>query len=437
MDSNKNLVESQNFDILIVDDTPENIRFLSAMLIENGYQVRKALTGKMALTAAQASVPDLILLDINMPQMNGYETCQLLKQNEKTASVPVIFLSALNDVVDKVKAFEVGGVDFIPKPFQFEEVLVRIQTHLKIQVLQSQLHLKNTQLEAALESLKQMQTQLLRKEKLLGLGQLVAGVCHEINNPISFIAGNIKPANDSIEILIQLLDAYQKEYPESTPLIQALLEDAEVDFLVTDLQNMMKSMRTGVDRIASIVLALRIFSRLGESDIKSADIHECIDSTLLLLRHRLAEKSSMPTIEIIKNYGDIPRITCHASEMNQVFLNLLKNAIDALQQKFSNSDAIQEAPRIQIITELKTPKQIAICIKDNGIGVSEGVEKRLFEPFFTTKPVGQGVGLGLATSYQIVVEKHQGNLTYSANAGETEFKIEIPTMLSESPTLQA
>lgn len=431
MDSNKNFVAAQNLDILIVDDTPENIRFLSTLLVEQGYQVRKALTGKMALTAAQAIVPDLILLDINMPHMNGYETCKLLKQSEETASVPIIFLSALNDVVDKVKAFQVGGVDFISKPFQFEEVLIRIQTHLQIQVLQSQLHLKNTQLEKALESLKQAQMQLLRKEKLSGLGQLVAGVCHEINNPISFIAGNLKPADESIQTLLKLIDAYQKEYPQPSLSIQALLEEAELDFLVADLKNMMRSMRTGVDRISSIVLALRIFSRLGESDIKSTDIHECIDSTLVLLHHRFAENSAMPEINIIKNYGDLPLITCHSSEMNQVFLNLLTNAIDALQQKF-NTDLISENPTIQITTELNAPKQILICIRDNGIGISDEVEKHLFEPFFTTKPVGQGIGLGLATSYQIVVERHKGNLNYSTNAGLTEFVIEIPTTLSDS-----
>ncbi|MCY7392942.1 MAG: response regulator [Leptolyngbyaceae cyanobacterium CAN_BIN12] len=435
MDSNKNFVAAQNLDILIVDDTPENIRFLSTLLVEQGYQVRKALTGKMALTAAQAIVPDLILLDINMPHMNGYETCKLLKQSEETASVPIIFLSALNDVVDKVKAFQVGGVDFISKPFQFEEVLIRIQTHLQIQVLQSQLHLKNTQLEKALESLKQAQMQLLRKEKLSGLGQLVAGVCHEINNPISFIAGNLKPADESIQTLLKLIDAYQKEYPQPSLSIQALLEEAELDFLVADLKNMMRSMRTGVDRISSIVLALRIFSRLGESDIKSTDIHECIDSTLLLLHHRLAENSAMPEINIIKNYGDLPLITCHSSEMNQVFLNLLTNAIDALQQKF-NTDLISENPTIQITTELNAPKQILICIRDNGIGISDEVEKHLFEPFFTTKPVGQGIGLGLATSYQIVVERHKGNLNYSTNAGLTEFVIEIPTTLSDSYTTE-
>lgn len=434
MDSNKSLIKSQNFDILIVDDTPENIRFLSTLLIEQGYQVRKALTGKMALTAAQAATPDLILLDINMPDMNGYETCKLLKQNEKTASVPVIFLSALNDVVDKVKAFQVGGVDFISKPFQFEEVLLRIQTHLQIRVLQSQLHLKNTQLENALEGLKQMQAQLLRKEKLSGLGQLVAGVCHEINNPVSFIAGNLKPAQDSIQTLLKLIDVYQTEYPEPSLVLQTLLEEAELDFLVTDLQNMMRSMRTGVDRISSIVLALRIFSRLGESDIKPTDIHECIDSTLLLIHHRFAEKSTMPEIKIIKDYGNLPLVACHSSEINQVFLNLLTNAIDALQQKFGHSDSVLEQPMIQIITESNALKQTIIRIKDNGIGISDNVEKHLFEPFFTTKPVGQGVGLGLATSYQIVVERHKGNLSYCTNDGSTEFVIEIPTTLIDIAT---
>jgi signal transduction histidine kinase len=439
MDSSGNLVKLQNSDILIVDDTPENIRFLSTMLMAQGYQVRKALTGKMAITAAQTIPPNLILLDINMPQMDGYETCKLLKQNKDTASVPVIFLSALNDVVDKVKAFQVGGVDFISKPFQFEEVLVRIQTHLQVQALQSELRLKNTKLEQALDSLKQMQTQLLRKEKLLGLGQLVAGVCHEINNPVSFIAGNLKPANDSIQVLLKLIEAYQTEYPVPSQSIQTLIEEAELEFLTTDLQNMMRSMRTGVDRISSIVLALRIFSRLGESSIKPTDIHECLDSTLVLLQYRLVETSKMPSIKIIKHYDNLPLLTCYASEINQVFLNILTNAIDALQQKFSQSnlikDPIEEMPTIQITTEFNTPKHITIRIKDNGIGISNDAEKRLFEPFFTTKPIGQGVGLGLAISYQIVVEKHKGNLSYSANSNETEFVIEIPTTLSDSSLL--
>jgi signal transduction histidine kinase len=220
--------------------------------------------------------------------------------------VPVIFLSALDEVTDKVRAFQVGAIDFITKPFQFEDVLVRIQTHLKIQELQSQLQVKNSQVQQALLDLKQMQAQLIRKEKMLGLEQLVAGVCHELNNPISFIVGNLNPAHQYIEKLLQLINLYQQEYPEPSPEMQTLLEETDLDFVTADLQNIIRSMRAGAKRVSSIVLALRIFSRLGESDIKAIDLHEGIDSTVLLLGHRLAGKAGMPAIEVKRDYNEIP-----------------------------------------------------------------------------------------------------------------------------------
>lgn len=423
---------SKNADVLIVDDTPDNIRFLSFLLAEQGYQVRKALNGKMALTAAQATVPDLVLLDITMPDMNGYEVCRQFKANPKLAAVPIIFLSALNDATDKVEAFKAGGVDFITKPFQFEEVLARIETHLKIKTLQAQLQSKNSQLQSALVDLKQVQAQLVRKEKMLGLGQLVAGVCHEINNPISFIAGNLDPAQEHIQVLLKLLDTYRREYPIPTPIIEEAMNAADLDFLIPDLQNIVNSMRSGVDRVASIVLALRIFSRLGESDIKKVDVCEGIDSTLLLLQHRLSRKTGMLDIQTIREYHGSPLVTCYVGELNQVFLNLLNNAIDALEQKFTLAPDRAETPTIWITTEAGK-QSLIIRIRDNGIGVSEQIRTRIFEPFFTTKPVGQGMGLGLTTSHQIVVERHKGHLNYASILGDsTEFVVEIPATLSES-----
>ena len=421
----------RNADILVVDDTPDNIRFLSTLLAKRGYQVRKALSGKMALTAAEAVVPNLILLDITMPGMNGYEVCRQLKAKPDFASVPVIFLSALNDATDKVEAFKSGGVDFITKPFQFEEVLARIETHLKIQNLQSQLSLKNDQLQDTLVNLQQMQVQLIRKEKMLGLGQLVAGVCHEINNPISFIAGNIDPTQEHIQTLLTLVKTYQSEYATPTPIVTEALDTADLDFLIPDVQNILKSMRSGVDRVSSIILALRIFSRLGESDIKKINLCEGIDSTLLLLQHRLSRKTGMPDIKTIREYDNLPLVTCYGSELNQVFLSLLNNAIDALERKFTHLPPLTETPTIRISTEA-TPQSLIITIQDNGLGISEKIGTRIFEPFFTTKPVGQGMGLGLTTSYEIVVERHHGNLSYtSLPEDKTEFKVEIPTNLSE------
>lgn len=417
-------------DILIVDDTPDNIRFLSSVLLEQGYSVRKAINGKMALTAARTVLPDLILLDINMPEMNGYEVCEILKKDDKTRTIPVIFLSAMDDVLDKVKAFQVGGVDYITKPFHLEEILVRIQNQLTIQNLQNKLQTQNTQLQEALSELKRTQAQLIHKEKMLSLNQLVAGIAHEINNPISFIAGNLSPARQYIHELVNLLNLYQQEYPNPSLSIQEAIQKIDLSFLVVDLEKLITSMQTGVDRVHTIILALRIFSRLGESDIKAVDIHEGIDSALVLLQPRLRQEGSRAEIQVIKNYGNLPLITCYASQMNQVFLNLLTNAIDAFELGTGKDFPESSSPTIWISTELTGLENITIRVKDNGAGISEEVLLRLFDPFFTTKSVGKGSGLGLSTSYQIVVEKHKGQLTcYSSPEKGAEFVVEIPVYL--------
>ena len=417
-------------DILIVDDTPDNIRFLSSLLLEQGYNVRKSINGQMALTAAKTLPPDLILLDINMLGMNGYEVCERLKEDVQTSSVPVIFLSALDDVLDKVKAFQVGGVDYITKPFQIEEVLVRIQNQLTIQSLQTQLKAQNTQLQQALGNLKKAQAQLVQKEKMIGLGQLAAGMAHEINNSIGFISSNLAPARQYIQDLLKLVYLYQEEYPNPTLPIQTAIQEIDLDFLNSDIQKLVGSMQTGVERICTMLLALRIFSRLNESDIKAVDIHEGLNSTLLLLQHRFRGEGKRPEIKIIKKYGNLPLVTCYASQLNQVFLNLLNNAIDALESGIGQEFSESSSPTIWISTEFSAWETIIIRIKDNGVGIPEEMRSRLFDPFFTTKPVGKGSGLGLLTSYEIVVEKHKGQLTcHSFPAQGAEFTIEIPVRL--------
>jgi signal transduction histidine kinase len=418
-------------DILIVDDIPDNLRFLSQMLVNQGYNVRKAINGKMALTAVKTVLPDLILLDINLPEMNGYEICEQLKKDEHTRNIPVIFLSALDDVLDKVKAFKAGGVDYITKPFQFEEVLVRIQNQLTIQRLQSQLKQQNSQLKLTLDELKATQSQLIQKEKMVSLGQLVAGIAHEINNPISFISGNLAPTQQYIQDLLNLIYLYQKEYPKPSAKIQKILEEFDLEFVANDLEDILGSMQRGTERIRTIILALRIFSRLGESDIKPVDIHQGIDSTLLLLQYRLRAGEKRPEIEIIRSYHNLPLVTCYASQINQVFLNLLSNSIDALELGVGSEISSDILPRIWIITELINPAQVRIRIKDNGIGMSETVKSQLFNAFFTTKPVGQGMGLGLTTCYEIIVQKHQGKLSCNSKEGEgCEFIIDLPIKMN-------
>ncbi len=420
-------------DILVVDDTPANLQFLSQMLANQGYNVRKAINGKMAITAAKTVIPDLILLDINLPGMNGYEVCEKLKQDQQTQAVPVIFLSALDDIPDKVKAFRAGGVDYITKPFQFDEVLIRIQNQLTIQSLQNRLQEQNQQLQETLKELKTAEAQLIQKEKMAGLGQLVAGIAHEINNPISFIAGNLEPAQEYIQSLLRLIYLYQKEYPQPSSNIQNLLQEIDLEFTVNDLQSILASMQRGSDRIRTIILALRIFSRLGEADIKSVDLHLGIDSTLLLLQHRIRSDGQRSEIKIIKSYENLPRITCYANQINQVFFNLLNNAIDALEVGVGSRFSPDAEPTIWITTELINSEQIRIRIKDNGMGMSEEVKSKLFNPFFTTKPVGKGIGLGLMTCYEIIVQKHQGKISFNSESGAgCELIIELPVNISSS-----
>ncbi|MCU0515406.1 MAG: hybrid sensor histidine kinase/response regulator [Oscillatoria sp. Prado101] len=433
---NSETEQSYKENILVVDDTPDNVRLLTAMLNEKGYKVRKALSGQMALTACQMVLPDLILLDINMPDMNGYEVCKLLKADEKTREVPVIFISALDDVLDKVKAFDSGGADYITKPFQRGEVLSRIESQLKLRSLQLKLQEKNAKLERALAELKAAQIQIIQNEKMAAVGQLVAGIAHEINNPISFIYGNLNHASQYLESLVNILELYQEEYPNTAPRIQDKINELDLNFLKEDAPNVMGAMRRGAERIRQLVVSLRNFSRLDEAEMKSVDIHQGIDSTLLMLQHRLAETETRPAITAIKDYGPLPKVTCYASQLNQVFMHLLNNAIDALQDGHGawGSGQEEDAPRptIRIHTELTAKDTVLIRIADNGPGISTAKLSHLFDPFFTTKKVGSGAGLGLSISYQIVAQQHKGQLTCSSSPGEgAEFTIEIPSSQPE------
>ena len=426
-ETRQDFLSSCQGDILIVDDTPDNIRFLSTLLLEQGYTVRKAINGKMALTAAKTILPDLILLDINMPGMSGYEVCEKLKQDNQTHAIPIIFLSALDEVEDKVRAFQTGGVDYITKPFQLEEVLVRIQNQLTIRRLQNKLQVQNGDLKEALSSLQRTQSQLVQKEKMAVLGQLVAGIAHEINNPVSFIVGNLKPARKYVEDLLELIALYQAEYPTPPKKIQNLVHEIDLDFLYADLQKLMDSMHAGADRIRSVILALRIFSRLGEAELKPIDLHTGLDSTLLLVQHRLNSDAKGEAIQVVKDYGYLPLITCYASQMNQVFLNLLNNAIDALQSVARCKNDSLGSPTIWISTAAKDPETVTIKIRDNGPGLSEEMRLRLFEPFVTTNPTGGCKGLGLVTCHQIVVEMHKGQLICNSSPGQgAEFIVEMP-----------
>ncbi len=257
-------------------------------------------------------------------------------------------------------------------------------------------------------------------ESHTSLGQLVAGVAHEINNPVNFIHGNLDYVQEYTQDLLAFVQLYQQHYPNPAAEIQTVTEDIDLEFLQEDLPKMLSSMKVGTDRIRQIVLSLRNFSRIDEAEFKSVDIHEGIDSTLMILQHRLKAKPEQPEIEVIKDYGSVPPVECYAGQLNQVFMNILVNAIDALEENNAKLtyQEIQDNPsRIKIRTSVINSTWLEIAIADNGVGISKELQQRIFDPFFTTKPIGKGTGMGMSISYQIVTEKHSGILECISTSG--------------------
>ncbi|MEH2198170.1 hybrid sensor histidine kinase/response regulator [Nostoc sp.] len=577
--------------ILIVDDVPNNLKVLSDTLANAGFEVAIATSGESALQQLEHTPVSLILLDVMMPGMDGFETCQRIKANAKTRNIPIIFITALSESVNKVTGFELGAIDYITKPFQQGEVLARVRTHLKLNQLSQSLEARNTELQqltqqleqrvsertqelfASIETLKQTQqlmrlvfdtiphwvgwkdinsvylgcnqslatvlnlsspdeiagktdydlqtskeesdwfvmcdrrviesgqaelhiieqwqredgqqtwmdtskmplrdakgnifgilsvtediterhqaqeelkqqkqnleqalaelqhtqVQLVQSEKMSALGNLVAGVAHEINNPIGFLGGNIQPALDYIKDIFGLVDLYQQKYPNPDAEIQDEIAAIDLDYIREDLPKLVGSMREGVKRIRDISTSLRTFSRADSDRPIACNIHDGIESTILILKHRLKASESRPEIQVIKEYGQIPLVECFAGQLNQVFINILANAIEALEESNigRSFEEIQTNPNwITISTQASDSKQVIISIKDNGLGMSEEIKQKIFDHLFTTKSVGKGTGLGLAIARQIIVEKHGGSITVNSTLGKgTEFVLEFP-----------
>jgi signal transduction histidine kinase len=409
--------------VLVVDDNPANLQVLSSFLDQSSFEVWATRSGEKAIQRLDNDhLPDLILLDVMMPGMDGFETCKHLKSDPCIQDIPIIFMTALSDTADKVKGLRLGAVDYITKPFQYEEVLVRIEHQLKLRNLTKTLIAKNAELQKA-------QTQLIQAEKVAALGHLTAGIAHEVNNPINFIAGNLNFVEQYVHEVVDLLKLYQKYLPNPPVEIQNAIKTKDISFLLHDLSKIIQSMQVGTSRVTEIVSSLNRFSRHREAGKKLTNLHEGLESTLLILGHRLKVNAHCPVIKLIKEYEELPPIECYPGEINQVLMNLICNALDAIEERQKNQEFEEVSKYIGVI-RIQTEsirERVIIRIADNGSGISEADRTKIFDAFYTTKTIGKGTGLGLSIAYQIIVNNHHGKLTCHSTQGEgTEFVIELP-----------
>lgn len=433
--------------VLIIDDTPANVAVLADYLEDQGFRVVVAQDGEEGLERAVYVVPDLILLDVMMPNIDGFETCRRLKAIQTVQEIPVIFMTALTDTENVVKGFLVGGVDYVTKPIQIEEVLARINTHLAMRAMHQQLTRQNLLLQQEVEmrlqaeadlqkisdeqqvliaKLQDAHDQLLQSEKMASIGQLAAGIAHEINNPIGFVSSNMTSLQAYFEEMFVTLENCENmiiEAGDKAQIVTRFIElkkDAEIDFLRSDFVELMKESKEGLVRVKDIVQSLKDFSHVGESNWIEADLHDGLDSTLNIVNNEIKYKA-----DVVRQYGKLPLVACLASQLNQVFMNLLVNAAHSIKEK-----------GIITIRTFCTGDWVSVEIEDTGSGIAPDTLKRIFEPFFTTKPVGSGTGLGLSLSYGIV-NKHGGRIEVRSELGRgTCFTVHLPVKQASAGGMQ-
>ncbi len=401
--------------ILIVDDTLANLVLLSDMLSSAGYNVRPAVNGHLALQSANADPPDMILLDVNMPEMNGFEVCRRLKSDAALKSIPVLFISALTDTADKVEAFQVGGVDYITKPFQIEEVLARVKTHLQNRRYQSALIQKSKMLQSTLDDLKKAQSSLIQAEKMASLGVLTAGIAHEINNPINYIKTSVYALKKDIQDIRRLFDAFDEPNDDLTvetlnARLAKLKTAIDYDVVVREIPELMDNITMGVERAEAVVNSLRTYSRPDGDKKIPLKLEELVETALVLLENRYKKK-----VEIQKEYADLPRVSAQSGRLLQVLINVIGNAIDAVTEDDKKPSAL-----IKLITTTENSdnaEYAVVRVVDNGPGISDAVADKIFDPFFTTKQVARGVGLGMAISYGIIRD-HDGRIDVESGSKE-------------------
>lgn len=404
--------------IIIVDDSVASLDLLNQILLDEGYGVATFTDGKKALMFAKQNPPDIVLLDIMMPEASGYHVCKSLKENQATQDIPVIFISAKNDILDKVKAFSLGGVDYIPKPFQVDEVLARIKTHLKIRHLQKNLEKKNEELASTLDKLKKTQDTLIRQEKLAALGQLLAGIAHEIKNPLNFI-------NSFASLNLERTRELEKFLEAGKNLLSSKNRE-EIFEALDDLISNSKNILEEGQRADRIIRSMLLHTRDSKSQLQKQNINELLNDSVGLAYHAMRSKDSFFNVNIETHLDEqIPNMMVMPQALTRVFVNLINNACYALSEKQGLSTD-KYLPQIFISTH-NNPDHMEIRIRDNGTGIGQKHMGKIFDPFYTTKPAGEGAGLGLSICHDIICHGHGGQIRALSKKGQyTEIIISLP-----------
>ncbi|NJN74557.1 MAG: response regulator [Limnothrix sp. RL_2_0] len=404
--------------LLIIEDDPIQAMLLNHCLEKETYRTIFAKDGPSALTMMRENKPDLVLCDWIMPGMTGIEVCQKIKSNPDFASTIFILLTGKSSLEDQVFGLEAGADDFLNKPVEKNQLLARIHAGLRQKQLYKQLQTTNKELKAA-------QAQLIQTKKMSSLSKVVAGIAHEINNPISFIHGNIRHAQGYFKDLLALIELFRRTYPEPPEEVASFIEEIELEYITNDIPQLLDSMENGSERVRDIIKSLRTFAGLDESSMKSVSLQECIDNTLSLVEQQLQGDD----IQIVRKYSDLPRIHCNFRDINQALMNIFTNAIDVIKDKKQTDSAFQGC--IEIATTQPKPNVINISIMDNGNGVDAEIFEKIFDPFFTTKQVGDGMGLGLSVAYRII-QDHQGQLFCNSYPSVgAEFVISLPILVAD------